>query len=146
MLSTGEGKMQIQSKPKSNRGAIGRSGTWLLIVAATLAACGSGDPKFRLIETITSNKNPIILEYAPSALAFGSATIRIRLDVGESGTVLYEGKISNDGGDITMDNIQPNLGKGYLWLCLNGVEQEDVSVRIELATGLVIEEERHCSD
>ena len=138
--------MQNHSESESSWGAIGRSGMWLIIVAATLAACGSGDQEFRLIETITSNKNPIILEFAPSALSFGSADIRIRLDVGESGTVLYEGKISNDGSDITIDNIQPNLGKGYLWLCLNGVEQEDVSVRIELATGLVIEEERHCSD
>lgn len=138
--------MQFHSESESGWDAIRRSGIWLIIVAAALAACGSGDHDFRVIETITSNKNPIILEYAPSALAFGSADIRIRLDVGESGTVLYEGKISNDGGDITIDNIQPNLGKGYLWLCLNGVEQEDVSVRIELATGLVIEEMRHCSD
>lgn len=138
--------MQIYSEPESHRGVIRRSGICLIVAAATLVACGSGDPEFRLIETITSNKNPIILEFAPSHTEFGSADIRIRLDVGESGTVLYEGKISNDGGDITVDNIQANLGKGYLWLCLNGVEQEDVSVRVELATGLVIEEERHCSD
>ena len=138
--------MQIYSGPESHRCVIRRSGICLIVAAATLVACGSGDTEFRLIETITSNKKPIILEFAPSHAKFGSADIRIRLDVGESGTVLYEGKISNDGGDITVDNIQANLGKGYLWLCLNGVEQEDVSVRIELATGLVIEEERHCSD
>ena len=65
----------------------------------------------------------------------------------DTSTVLYEGKISNDGSEITLDNVRPSASKpGFLWLCLNGVEQADVAVRIELSTGIVAENERHCTD
>ncbi len=119
----------------------------LLTATATLSACGSGETEFELIETIESQDGTIILEYAPSQLAFGPAEIRIRSGENDTSTVLYEGKISNDGSDITLDNVRPNASKpGFLWLCLNGVEQEDVAVRIEFSTGIVFENERHCTD
>lgn len=119
----------------------------LLTATATLSACGSGETEFELIETIESQDGTIILEYAPSQLAFGPAEIRIRAGENDTSTVLYEGKISNDGSDITLDNVRPNSSKsGFLWLCLNGVEQEDVAVRIEFSTGIVFENERHCTD
>jgi len=128
-------------------GAIRSAGMCLSIIAVMMAACGSGDPDFQIIDTLATQDGPIVLEYAPSGLALGPATIRLRLDVEKSDTLLYEGKISNDGGAITAENIQVDTSKqGYLRLCLNGVEQADIAVRIELATGLVIEEERHCSD
>lgn len=128
-------------------GAIKSGVACLTIIAMTMAACGSSDPEFQTIETLASQDGLVVLEYAPSDLASGPAAIRIRLDVDKSGTMLYEGEISNDGSAVTAENIQVDTGKqGYLWLCLNGAEQEDVAVRIELATGLVIEEERHCSD
>lgn len=119
----------------------------LAIIAVMMAACGSSDAEFQTIETLASQDGLVILEYAPSDLASGPAAIRLRLDVDESGTMLYEGEILNDGSAVTAENIQVDTSKqGYLWLCLNSAEQEDVVVRIELATGLVIEEERHCSD
>ena len=118
----------------------------LLTVTATLSACGSGETEFALIESIESQDGTIILEYAPSQLAFGPAEIRIRAEENDTSTVLYEGNISNDGSDITLDNVRPNASKpGFLWLCLNGVEQEDVVVRIELSTGIVAVNERACS-
>ena len=119
----------------------------ILAFAVMVSACGSGDRDYQVLETIDSPGGPIILEFARSELAFGTADIRVRAAGEISDTVLYEGRISNDGGAITLDNFRPISSKpGYLWLCLNGVEQEDVAVRIEFETGLVIEDERHCSD
>jgi len=117
------------------------------VLVSSLVACSSGGQDYRTIDTVISEDTLIILEYAPSALAFGPASFRVRKENGESGMVLYETTISNDGGEILLDNVMPNAQKaGFLWLCLNGVEQADVSVRIDFSTGLVIEESRRCSD
>ena len=116
-------------------------------LCAALSACGSGEKDFRVIESIESQDQSIILEYAPNELAFGPADIRVSTELNGDTLVRYEGQISNDGGDITLDNLRPNTSKpGYLWLCLNGVEQSDVIVRIDFSASMVVEEERHCSD
>ena len=118
-----------------------------LAMVVSLVACGPGGNEYEIIDSIDAEDMQVILEYAPSKLSFGSAHFRVRTEGGRSDTILYETKISNDGSNILLDNVKPNARKpGYLWLCLNGVEQSDVSVRIELSTGLVIEEQRHCSD
>ena len=120
---------------------------FLASLCAVFSACGSGEKDFRLIESIELQNQSIIFEYAPSQLAFGPADIRVSSE--ENGEILvrYEGQISNDGSDITLDNLRPNTSKtGHLWLCLNGVEQSDVVVRIDFATRMVVEEERHCLD
>ena len=115
-------------------------------LCAAFSACGSGEKDFRVIESIESQSQSIIFEYAPSRLAFGPADVRVSIEENGDTFVRYEGQISNDGGDITLDNLRPNTSKtGHLWLCLNGVEQSDVVVRIDFAARLVVEEERHCS-
>ena len=120
---------------------------FLASLCAAFSACGSGEKDFRLIESIESQNQSIILEYAPSQLAFGPADIRVSTEENGDTLVRYEGQISNDGGDITLDNLRPNTSKpGHLWLCLNGVEQSDVVVRIDFADRMVVEKERHCSD
>ena len=120
---------------------------FLASLCGAFSACGSGEKDFRLIESIESQNQSIILEFAPSQLAFGPADIRVSTEGNGETFVRYEGQISNDGGDITLDNLRPNTSKpGHLWLCLNGVEQSDVVVRIDFAARMVVEEERHCSD
>jgi len=122
-------------------------GITVFVIVSSLVACNSGGQDYRTIDTIISESTPIILEYAPSALALGPASFRVRKEGDDSGTVLYETTISNDGSDILLDNVKPNAQKaGFLWLCLNGVEQADVSVRIDFSTGLVVEEVRPCRD
>lgn len=118
-----------------------------LAIVVPLVACGSDGNKYEIIDSIDAEDMQIILEFAPSELPFGSAQFRVRTEGARTDTILYEAKISNEGTAILLDNVQPNARKpGFLWLCLNGVEQNDVSVRIELSTGLVMAEERHCSD
>jgi hypothetical protein len=124
-----------------------RAGILSLAIVVPLAACGSGGKEYEIIDAIDAEDMQIILEYAPSQLSFGSAHFRVRTEGGKSDTILYETTISNDGSKIMLENVRPNARTpGYLWLCLNGVEQSDVSVRIELSTGLIIEDQRHCSD
>lgn len=119
----------------------------LPIIATTLLSCGSGETEFQLIESIESQDGALVFEYAPSKLSFGSAEFRVRAVAGDVSSILYENKISDDGHAVTLKNVRPNTSKpGFLWLCLNGVEQNDVTVRIELATGIVSENERRCTD
>ena len=126
-------------KPNSFRTGV------ILGLAAILAACGSGDKDYRVVDTIESQEQPIVLEFAPSSLAFGPADIRVTRGSGPETAVVYEGKISNDGGDITLDNLRPIADKpGFLWLCLNGVEQNDMFVRIDYASSAIVELERPC--
>ena len=120
---------------------------FLASLCAVFSACGSGEKDFRVIESIELQDQSIIFEYAPSQLAFGPADIRVSTKMNGETLVRYEGQISNDGGDITLENLLPNTSKpGNLWLCLNGAEQSDVVVRIDFGARMVIEEERHCSD
>jgi hypothetical protein len=120
---------------------------FLASLCVVFSACGSGEKDFRVIESIESQDQSIIFEYAPSQLAFGPADIRVSTEVNGDIFIRYEGQISNDGSDITLDNLRPNTSKpGQLWLCLNGVEQSDVVVRIDFGARMVVEEERHCSD
>ncbi len=119
----------------------------LACMSIALSACGSGDKDFRVIASIDSHGQTITFEFAPSQLAFGPADIRVSTGESDATVVRYESQISNDGGEITLDNLRPNSSKpGHLWLCLNGVEQADVVVRIDFGANLVIEAQRPCAD
>ncbi len=119
----------------------------ILTLTTVLSACGSGGKDYRVVDTIESQDQPIVLEFAPSSLDFGPASIRVTRGSGDDAATVYEGQISNDGGAITLDNLQPIASKpGFLWLCLNGVEQNDMYVRIDFEKSIVVEQELPCAD
>jgi len=122
-----------------------RAGVFLAL-SAVLLGCSSSEEGFSVIETIDAREGLIAFEYAPSDLEFGPASFQVRLQGAKSESVLYRGTISNAGSAITLENVRIDAStQGFLWLCLNGVEQDDLAVRIEIQTGLVLEEKRNCS-
>lgn len=115
--------------------------TWLIIL---VAGCGSGEPRYRELETLELPDGRLIIEAARAAEEGGPALLRLRY-AGEEGAVLYRSTIANAGAEITVDNVRPDPGKpGYLWLCVNGAEQDDIAVSVNLTTGLIVENPRPC--
>lgn len=121
---------------------------WLRVfVALQLAGCGGVNTDFQTVHTIPIKDASIVIEAAQSSLAYGPATIRIRHVDNLNDEVVYESKIANDGGQIAFDNIRPDARSDRdLRLCLNGVEQDDVYVRIDVGVKAVVEIQRPCTE
>ena len=117
---------------------------WLAsVVPVLIVACGSGGPDYRPVDTLAMDEGSLEVEWAPGDAA---AYVRLRKVDGGADVVLYEGRISNDGGTITLDNIRPDVSQPpTLHLCLNGSEQEDLYVRVDMSSLMVVEIERECT-
>jgi hypothetical protein len=116
------------------------------VAGACLAACAPGERQWSIIETVEGGDVAVVVEFSPSETTPGMADVRVRAGEGPD-NVLYEGSIADVDGNISVRNIRPDARRpGHLWMCLNGPGQQDLVVRIDLATGLVIEEQRFCAE
>lgn len=124
----------------------GRPSAVLLLatVTAFVPGCGSEEGAWRQLEQLPFDEGTVAFEWMPDA---GAGRLRIRHADGRVERVVYEGRIVNDGGSITLDNLRPRTDRPpELVLCLNGSGQEDVIVRINVRTGTAIELERRCAE
>jgi hypothetical protein len=117
----------------------------LALTLLVLSACGSDEPDWRALEPLAFGDDTLSFEWAPSPLAFGPASLRVRLRTRGSESIIYEGRIANDGVDIGYENLLPVVDRPpELFLCLNGAEQDDLYVRIHVKTATVVEAAREC--
>ena len=120
-----------------------RTGVLTLTLFAAVA-CGR-NTDFKVVHTVETSKWTIPIEAANSAQAYGPSAIRVRRVSSDSDVVLYEGEVANDGAEITLDNIRPDLRSDTdLRLCLNGVEQTAVLVRINPDMQSVVATQGYC--
>lgn len=111
-----------------------------------MAACGTGEPDYRTIETLELGRATLVVEAAPGETRDAAALVRVRREGARTG-VLYEGTLDNGGEPVGPGNFRPDASRpGHLWLCLNGSGQADTLVGIDLDSGLVIEDPKPCRD
>ena len=116
----------------------------VLGVVSVIAGCG-GDG-FDSLQTISVDTRSVIIEAMQDPMDDGSTGVRIRRVDELSDVVVYEGSVANDGEDLTLDNIRPDLRSiNDLRLCLNGSAQEDVYVRMDVVVRSVSSIERPCT-
>lgn len=118
----------------------------IAVAGVCLAACGPGEREWSIIDTVEDGDTAVVVEFAPSETTPGVVDVRVRAGEGPD-SVLYEGSVAEVDRNISVRNIRPDARRpGHLWMCLNGPEQQDLVVRIDLATGLVVEEQRFCAE
>ncbi|MDX1482713.1 MAG: hypothetical protein R3315_13600 [Woeseiaceae bacterium] len=126
----------------------GRSSQLLhIVVVLAMAACGREEVPVFSLAPIAFGERQIRVDWSPGTLAFSPADVRVLLVGADVETLLYEGQIANDGATLGWDNFRPVTDRyPVLILCLNGAEQEDVSLRIHAETGTVARTDRNCRD
>lgn len=114
-------------------------------VAVLFSACG-GD-KFEALQTYPAAGQSIIIEAAGRPADDGATPVRVRRVSELEDIVVYESSIANDGEDLTLDNVRPDLRTvNDLRLCLNGSAQEDVYVRMDVVARISSATARKCTE
>lgn len=117
-----------------------------LMLPVVMCGCGAGEPDYRTLHSFAMESGTLEVEWAP-ARSDDPAYVRLRKIDRRSDEVLYEGRISNNGEKITLDNIRPDVSNPpTMHLCLNGGAQNDLYVRVDMTSTMVVEVERECSE
>ena len=119
--------------------------TSVLCLAAALTACG-GD-NFEALQTFPVADQSIIIEAAGRPADDGAMPVRVRRVSELEDIVVFEAAIANDGEDLTLENVRPDLRTvNDLRLCLNGTGQEDVYVRMDVIARISSKTARNCTE
>ena len=99
--------------------------------------CSPSDENYRVYATLPNpvNNRLVTIEKAQSVLAYGPETIRVYVKQLNASERVHRvtTKISNDGGEVSDENIQLTWkGEYRLSLCLSGDEQDDKLLEIDV--------------
>ena len=78
-----------------------------MLAGGLLTACSSGEQEFETLAELPHGDATIRISWTVGPLAFAAAPIRISIVEGEGERLLYDGRIGNDGGALTLDNFRP---------------------------------------
>lgn len=121
----------------------------VIAITFLVSACGPSDSDFKAFATYRSpdGKYTVTIDSAHSVLAYGPDTIRVYVSATGSRVRnhIVTTKISNDGG-IGPANISAEWTQRWtIKFCLNGVEQEDSVLEIDIRKLSHTERQEKCS-
>jgi len=123
----------------------------LLLAVALLPLVGGCEPDdagTRRLEPMAFGDGTLVAEWQGDDTGTGAASVTVRIDDANGDRVVYSGRIDNGGEPISYDNLRPDtsLAPDTVFLCVNGIAQADVRVRIHAKSGTVVRFEQACAD
>ncbi|MEM9208101.1 MAG: hypothetical protein AAGA61_02550 [Pseudomonadota bacterium] len=116
-----------------------------IMLCPLLGACGDVQPGFEVLAELSLGDDAVRVDALAGVDADKGSPIRVVLQRGDTERVLYEASIANADRRLSPDNVRPGIGpSSEVTLCLNGINQADVTVRIYPDTNTVIESDRAC--